>query len=100
MINKNPFTDLAGLNKLKVVKGALQVQENPNLTSLQGLAVLQEAAAILVKQNQRLSNLCALKAAIEKILSKNASPSLQIIDLSGNAKGAYTYQQLLNECTQ
>ena len=99
VISKNPFTDLAGLANLKVVKGALQVQENTNLTTLQGLAVLQEAATVQVKQNQRLSNLCTLKAAIEKILSKNASPSLQIIDLSGNAKGAYTYQQLLDECT-
>lgn len=58
------ITDLAPLQNLQTVGGALIISENHSLTSLSGLGRMQSAAAVEISFNDRLINLSGLSALV------------------------------------
>lgn len=89
---------LQGLGRLEKVGLEMNISLNPELQALSGLSVLKQAGTIKINQNLSLSNLCALKQAVEAIISVGSQNPAEQINLNGNAKASYTYEQLLEEC--
>lgn len=89
----DPITDLGGLRSLCTVNGAVYIDNNPLLTSLEGLGNLERVGAVIIAENDALSSLAGLDNLTD-IVSLSIDSNDALVDLTGLAPRLSTIENV------
>jgi|GEM_PF-5439686 len=115
-IRGNDITNLNGLSELISTQGSIEIRDNPNLSSLEGLDALTSVNSIYIVNNAILDDVSALQTVetINGSLIVNNNPQLgdcciledliskasATISINNNAAGCSSTTDIVNACNE